>query len=117
MKLNIKEKDLFDLSIDDDYYKPIITKGACNNSYIQYESRGDKGKDLSIEEYLDIIKPYLNDIINDHKTQEKWRIHSSNKIIKCKNQNEWKIQLTTAIDFFLLKILMRHAPYVQKVIM
>ena len=103
IKLNIKEKDLFDLSIDDDYYKPIITKGACNNSYIQYESRGDKGKDLSIEEYLDIIKPYLNDIINDHKTQEKWRIHSSNKIIKCKNQNKWKIQLTTAIDFFSSK--------------
>ena len=31
-------KDLFDLSIDEDYYKPIITKGAFNNNYIQYES-------------------------------------------------------------------------------
>ena len=103
IKLNIKEKDLFDLSIDDDYYKPIITKGACNNNYIQYKSRGDEGKNLSIEEYLDIIKPYLNDIINDHKTQEKWRIHSSNKIIKCKTQNEWKIQLTMAINFISSK--------------
>ena len=27
-------KDLFDLSIDEDYYKPIITKGAFNNNYI-----------------------------------------------------------------------------------
>ena len=25
-------KDLFDLSIDEDYYKPIIAKGAFNSS-------------------------------------------------------------------------------------
>ena len=41
-------KDLFDLSIDEDYYKPVITKGAFNNNYIQYESKGDKGKDLKL---------------------------------------------------------------------
>ena len=40
-------KDLFDLSVDEDYYKPIITKGAFNNNYIQYESKGDKGKNQS----------------------------------------------------------------------
>ena len=37
-------RNLFDLSIDEDYYKPIITNGAFNNNYIQYESMGDKGK-------------------------------------------------------------------------
>ena len=37
-------KDLFDLSIDEDYYKPKIAKGAVNSSYIQYESKGDKEK-------------------------------------------------------------------------
>ena len=73
---------LFDLSIDKDYYKQIITKGSLNNGYIQYESREDKDKTLSINEYLDIIRPYLEDIINDHKTQ-----------------GEWRIQLTTAINF------------------
>ena len=62
-------KDLFDFSIDEDYCKPIITNGAFNNNYIQYESQGDKVKNLSIKEYLDIIGPYLSDIINDHKTQ------------------------------------------------
>ena len=77
---------LFDLSIDGDYYKPIITKGSFNNNYIQYESRGDKGKILSINEYLDIIRPHLEDIINDHKTQ-----------------GERKIQLTTAINFISSK--------------
>ena len=37
-------KDLFDLPIGEGYYKPIITKGVFNSSYIQYESKGDKGK-------------------------------------------------------------------------
>ena len=40
-------RDLFDLSMDEDYYKPIIAKSAFDGSYIQYESRGDKGKNLS----------------------------------------------------------------------
>ena len=35
-------RDLFNLSIDEDYYKPIIVRGAFNGSYIQYESKGDK---------------------------------------------------------------------------
>ena len=45
-------KDLFDLPIDEDYYKPIITRSAFNNNYIQYESKGDKGKNLSIKNIL-----------------------------------------------------------------
>ena len=60
-------KDLFDFSIDEDYYKPIITKVSFNNNYIQYESKGYQGKNLSIKKYLNMIIPYLSDIINDHK--------------------------------------------------
>ena len=41
--------DLFDSSIDEDYYKPIIARGAFDGSYIQYESKGDEEKDLSIK--------------------------------------------------------------------
>ena len=33
-------KDLFDLSTDEDYYKPIITKVAFNSNYIHNESKG-----------------------------------------------------------------------------
>ena len=87
------------MSIHEDYYKPIITNGAFNNSYIQYESKGNKGKILTPSEYLDMIRSYLSDIINDHKTQGEWRIHSDNTIIKHKTQSEWKIQLTMAINF------------------
>ena len=46
-----------------------------------------------------MIKPYLNDIINNHKTHDEWRTHSGDKIIEHKTQSEWKIQLTTAIIF------------------
>ena len=53
--------------IDEDYYKPIRTKGAFNNNYIEYESRGDKDKKLSVKEYLFMIVPCLGDMINNHK--------------------------------------------------
>ena len=46
-----------------------------------------------------MIKPYLSDIINDHKTQGEWRIHSRNTITEHKTQGEWEIHLTMAINF------------------
>ena len=69
-----------------DYYEPRKTKSAFNGSYIEYESKGDKTKNLSPKEYLDMIRPYLSDMINDHKTRRKW-----------------KIQLTTSINFISSK--------------
>ena len=76
------------MSIDEDYYKPIIANSAFNNNYIQYESRGNKDKILTTSEYLDMIGPYLSNIINDHKTQSEWSIHSGNIIKKHKTQGE-----------------------------
>ena len=35
-------QNLFKLSIDKDYYKPILVKSGYNNNYIQYESKGSK---------------------------------------------------------------------------
>ena len=66
-------RNLFDLPIDEDYYKPIITNSTFNSNYIQYESMGSKSKDkhLSAKKYLDKIKPYLSDMINNHKAQGK----------------------------------------------
>ena len=37
-------KDLFDLSIDEDYYKPIKTNSVFNSSYSEYKSKRDKNK-------------------------------------------------------------------------
>ena len=75
---NTKEKryvrNLLNLSIDEDYYKPIKSNDAFNSNYIEYESKGNKDKTLSIKEYLDMIRPYLGDIINNYKTQGEWKI-------------------------------------------
>ena len=91
------------MSIDEDYYKPIITNSAFNNNYIQYESKGNKCKILTTNAYLDMIRPYVSDIKNNHKTQGEWRIHSGNTIIKHKTQGEWKIHLTMTINFMSSK--------------
>ena len=72
--------------VDEDYYKPIITHSDFNNTYIQYGSTGDKDKVLTLNEYLDMIKPYLSGIINNHKSHGEWRIHSGDKIIQHKTQ-------------------------------
>ena len=56
------------------YYKPINTKGTFNNNYMEYESRGDKNKNLSFEDYLDIIWTFLGDMINNHRINGKWKI-------------------------------------------
>ena len=77
-------KDLFKLSIDKDYYKPVLVKSGYNKNYVQYESKGDKI--LSIQEYLALIEKYLRELIN-----------------KYKNEGEWNIQLIAEINFISLK--------------
>ena len=84
---------LLNLSIDEDYYKPIRTKSALNG-YIEYESYGDKDKFLSSKRYICMIRSYLSNLINDHKTQGVWKVYLGNKIIDYKTQSEQKIPLT-----------------------
>ena len=74
-------------NIDDhDYYKPILVESSFKKNNKYYESRGDKDKKLSVEQYLDMIKPYLSDLINENKT------------IKT-SSNEWKIQINMYVNF------------------
>ena len=40
------------------------------NNYIKYRSEGDKDEKLSPEEYLNMIRPDLRDLINKHKPIE-----------------------------------------------
>ena len=64
---------------------------------------GDKDKNLSVKKYPDVIKPYLCDIINNHKAQGRWKIYSGNTITEHKTQGEWKIHLTMAINLISFK--------------
>ena len=97
-------RNLFD-EIDEDYYKPIKTNNSVfNDNYIEYESKGDKGKKLSLKEYLYMIIPYLSDMINDHQALMKFNVHSGNEIIYYGTHfGEWKIQLTMKINFISSK--------------
>ena len=64
--------------------------GGKKNSCIEYKSRRDKYENLSLKEYLDMIRPYLRDLINYHKTPMKL----SDKVTNNESQfGEWKIQL------------------------
>ena len=46
-----------------------------------------------------MMRPYLSNIINDHKTHGLVRYHSGNKTWVEETPCEWKIQLTMAINF------------------
>ena len=106
-------------SIDEDYYKPIKTTNGFGdkNKYIEYESKGHKDKNLSPKEYLDLIRPYLSNIINNHKTPKILKVLSSNEAFDNETQfGELKIQLTVSILFLLKKILMRLVICIKRVI-
>ena len=77
-------KDLFKITIDKDYFKPKLVNSGYKNNHVQYESKGDRI--LSIQEYFSSIEKYLRELIN-----------------QCKNQGEWKVQLTAEINFISLK--------------
>ena len=59
---------------------------------IEYESNGERNKNLSVKEYLSEIKPYFRDII-----------------INLQKSDTWKIQLTIAINFIRSKDVMMNA--------
>ena len=71
---------------EDDYYKLTRVGNFWYNNYIEYESNSDKNRNLSLDEYLNKIKPYLRNIIID-----------------LQKSDTQKIQLTFAINFISSK--------------
>ena len=71
---------------------------------MEYQSKGDKGKILLPEECINMNRPYLSYIINEHKTQEVRKVHSANNVTDYETTlGEWKIQLTMSINFISSK--------------
>ena len=64
-----------------DFYEPKEVKSAFDGGYVLYESKRDKDNNLSIDEYFDIIRPYLRDMIDNHKAKGEWNIQLSMQII------------------------------------
>ena len=71
---------LFNEITKENYYEPIEIKSALDNNYIEYESRGDNNDNLSLAEYLDTIKPYLRDMIDNYKWHSELKIQLVIKI-------------------------------------
>ena len=67
-------RDLF--SILD--YEPVLIKSGFDNNYLEYISNGNNS--LSFNEYLELIKPYLNDLINVYKAKGEWKLQISAEI-------------------------------------
>ena len=79
---SIKDKTIRDIKTlfeqEEDYYKSKRVNSFWNNNYI--EINGDKNRNLSLDEYLNKIKPYLKDIIIDIQSSDIWKILQ--KIVK-----------------------------------
>ena len=58
-------RDLFE-----DRHKFVEVNNFLSKNYIGYKSNGARNKKLSVEEYLDKIKPYLQAIVNDIKKSD-----------------------------------------------
>ena len=67
-------RDLFNIV----NYEPILIKTGFDNNYLEY--RSESNDLLSFEEYINLIKPYLNDLINDKKDKGEWRLQLSAEI-------------------------------------
>ena len=88
------------------YFKLIKTINSfiSKSNYIEYKSKGDKDKKLSPNEYLNMIRPYLSDMTNDHKTPMDLKVQSRNEVIDYETQlGEWKMPLTMRINFISSK--------------
>ena len=93
---------------DIDYYKPILNDSGLDgiiNSYMEYTSNGDRYENLLPEEYLNLMRPYLTDLINKHITTMELNNNNNSDNNNNNNNNndnnnnntdrgEWKIQLT-----------------------
>ena len=85
-RINRHIRTLFDQK-EEDYYKPKrVVNNLWNKNYIEYESNGDKNRNLLLDEYLNKIKLYLKNII-----------------INLQNSDTWNMQLTIEINFISSK--------------
>ena len=80
-------RNLFEHEEEENYHKPVRFGNFWSNNYTEHKSDGDWNKTLSVKEYLNKVRPYLKDIINNIK--------------KC---NTGKTQLTIKNNFLSPKV-------------
>ena len=80
-----------------------------------YESRGDKDNKLAIYEYFDIIRPYLKDMIDNHKAKGEWKIQLSMQIIFASftDANETREMHTKSYNITIIVVLKLKMPLIN----
>ena len=61
-------KDLFSVL----NYEPVSIRTGFDGNYLEYVSNGSNS--LCFDEYLELIRPYLGDLINVYKTKGEWKL-------------------------------------------
>ena len=79
-KINEIKKSIYGLK---DNFKPYKFTSSFNNNYVEYRSDDNEDKSLSIKEYLDEIRSYLIDIINEHKKRMNGKYKLICRLILC----------------------------------
>ena len=76
---------------EEEYYHELVrVNNFWSNDHIEYKSKFERNKTLSVEEYLNKIKSYLKDVINDLKKSDTCKIQLTIEInfISSKEKNE-----------------------------
>ena len=60
-------KNLFEKEEEENCQKPVRLSNFQSNNCIECKSNGERNKTLSVEEYLNKVRPYLKDILNNLK--------------------------------------------------
>ena len=70
-----------------------------------YKSKGDKDNNFSIDEYFDIIRPFLRDMIDNHKARGEWKIQLTMRIIfvSFKDANETHEMHTKSYNIAIMR--------------
>ena len=76
-----------------------------SNNYIEYESKGDRNRTLSVKKYLNKIRPYLKYIINNLKKSDRCKtqltissIDNDEECIKHSKTDKIKIMINDEVD-------------------
>ena len=98
-------KNLFERE-EENYYKPVRENDFSSNNYIKYESNGDTNKTLSIEKYLNKIRPYLKNIINNLKKSVTWKIQLTlaNNFISSTDSDEEHVMHSKCDNIEVMKL-------------
>ena len=83
---------------EEDYYKPKKVDKFYSDNFILHQIRDNKNETLSIEEYLNKIRPYLKDFINAPKGKYHTR----------------QIHLTSVINCISSKVMMKNVYCIQE---